>query len=818
MKKYLAIATVVAWAAAGLVLSTRADQPPKEKHVATQGGESTPPARTDGNSPAPSEENAQRDKSEEPAKPQRPQFAPGQEPVLSNPYVAAPYTVDAPVTYPSVGSPYAGTPYAVSPYATSPCVAPTYAVPPCYGPYAAPSNASAPTAPPCPATTTYVATNPYAAPPYAVNPNPYVTPAGGEATVTFAFEGGVVERYAATAGEKAQPKPAEKHEKPTKKEAKPAEKPANKEAKPAEKQAKKEAKAKAKEPKTLKVVRLTIKGELPEGPTQPGLFGDLQPSLGKVIERLDEAAADKAVAAVWLRIEDLELGRGKIHELRGAIARIRKASKPVYAELTTAESSPYLLAAACDQVFMPPAGVLILPGVRAEVTFYKGLLDKVGLEFDALQMGKYKGAAEPLTRKQMSQPLRESLEAIVDDVYEQMVATIAADRRLKDYQVKTLIDQGLFTAATAKKAGLVDEVLYADQLEASLAKRLGADKIELVTNYKKKQIDTDFSGLGGLMKLIELFSGGKPSEKGGAKAKIAVVYAVGPIVEGKPSSDWFGEEAVGSTTMIENLRKAAENSKVVAVVLRIDSPGGSATASDLIWRETVRMKKPLLASMGDVAASGGYYIAMGARKIIAEPGTLTGSIGVIGGKLVMRGLYDKIGITSEVLSRGKLSGAFSSNQPFTPDERKVLTEMLADMYGQFVAKAAQGRKMSRSRLDELAQGRVYTGRMAKGLGLVDELGTLADAVVEAKRAAGLKPDAEVDLLILPQPKTIFEQLFGDSALSEEMDSAMPALQKLGGGLDSAMPEVMKTLRQTRLWRQLLREPVLLWMPYGLKVR
>jgi protease-4 len=611
---------------------------------------------------------------------------------------------------------------------------------------------------------------------------------------------------------KVEAKPAEKPvkkeakpaEKPAKKEAKPAEKPAKKEAKPAEKLAKKEAKAKTKEPKTLKVVRLTIKGEFPEGPTQPGLFGDLQPSLGKVIERLDEAAADKAVAAVWLRIEDLEMGRGKIHELRAAIARIRKAHKPVYAELTTAESGPYLLAAACDQVFMPPSGLLVLPGVRAEVTFYKGLLDKVGLEFDALQMGKYKGAAEPLTRKQMSPPLRESLEAIVDDVYEQMAATIAADRRLKDYQVKTLIDQGLFTAATAKKAGLLDEVLYADQLEASLAKRLGADKIELVTNYKKKQIDTDFSGLGGLMKLIELFSGGKPSEKGGAKAKIAVVYAVGPIVEGKPTSDFFGEEAVGSTTLIENLRKAADDPKVVAVVLRIDSPGGSATASDLIWRETVRIKKPLLASMGDVAGSGGYYIAMGARKIIAEPGTLTGSIGVIGGKLVTRGLYDKIGLTSEVLSRGKLSGAFSSNQPFTPDERKALIEILSDTYGQFVSKAAQGRKMSRSRLEELAQGRVYTGRMAKGLGLVDELGTLADAVVEAKRAAGLKPDADVDLLILPQPKTIFEQLFGDSSLSGEMDSVMP--------------EVMKTLRQTRLWRQLLREPVLLWMPYGLKVR
>jgi protease-4 len=573
---------------------------------------------------------------------------------------------------------------------------------------------------------------------------------------------------------------------------------------PAKAAKKGEKAAKAKEIKKVSVVRLTIKGDFPEGPTQPGLFGDLQPSLSKVIDRLDEAAADKAVAAVWLRIEDLELGRGKINELRAAIARVRKAGKPVYAELTTADSPQYLLAAACDQVIMPPSGMLILPGVRAEVTFFKGLLDKIGLEFDALQMGKFKGAAEPLTRKEMSKPLRESLDALVDDIYEQMAVTIAADRHLKDYQVKTLIDQGLFTAAAAKKAGLVDEVLYADQFEDSLSKRLGGDKVSVVTNYKKKEIDTDFSGLGGLLKLIDLFSGGKPSEKGGVRPKIAVVYAVGPIVEGKGTSDMFGENSMGSTTMVENIRKAADDAKVVAVVLRIDSPGGSAVASDLIWRETARLKKPLVASMGDVAGSGGYYIAMAARKIVAEPGTLTGSIGVVGGKLVTRGLYDKIGLTTEVLSRGKMSGAFSSDQPFTPDERAALTELLSETYKQFVGKAAQGRKMSFDRLEQLAQGRVYSGRMAKKLGLVDELGTLADAVAEAKKAAGLKPDADVELLILPRPKTFFEQLFSDSSLSDE--------------LESAMPEAVQLLRQARLWRQLLREPALLWMPYGVKVR
>ena len=605
------------------------------------------------------------------------------------------------------------------------------------------------------------------------------------------------EKAAAKPEQKAAAKPEQKAAaKPEQKAAaKPEQKAAAKTAKPAEK----------KEKKKLTVVRFTIKGGYPEGAGQPGFFGELQPSLSKLLQRMDDAAGDKSVAAVWLRIEDLELGRGKINEIRAGVARLRKAGKPVYAELASADTGQYLLAAACNEVFMPASGMLILPGVRAEVTFYKGLMDKIGLQFDALQMGKYKGAVEPMTRTAMSGPLRESMESLVNDIYEDMVGVIASDRHMKDYQVKTLLDQGLFSASTALKAGLIDQIVYADQFEDSLRKKFHGEQVEVVTTYKKKQVDTDFSGIGGLMKLMELFSGGRASEKAGTKQRIAVVYAVGPIVEGKSVSDIFGESAVGSTTMIEALQKAAADPKVVAVVLRIDSPGGSATASDLIWRETVRGKKPFVASMGDVAASGGYYIAMGARKVFAEPSTITGSIGVIGGKMVFRGLYDKLGLNTEIISRGKNSGSLSSSQPFTPDERKAWTELLTETYGQFVSKAAQGRKMNRNRLEELAQGRVYTGRTAKNLGLIDQLGTLQDAVAEAKKAAGLKPDAEVDLLILPRPKTVFEQLFGDPSVSSD--------------LESALPEVFKTLRQTRLWRQLLgNNRVLLWMPYDIQVR
>ena len=324
------------------------------------------------------------------------------------------------------------------------------------------------------------------------------------------------------------------------------------------------------------------------------------------------------------------------------------------------------------------------------MTFYKGLLDKLGLKFDALQMGKFKGAAEPLTRERMSPPLRESLESVVGDFYDDLVAVLVHDRHLKDYQAKTYVDQGLFTAVDARKAGLIDAVLYSDQLPDEIRGKLGAKDVNFNREYKTKKVELDFSGFGGMMKLMEVLMGEKPATDAGKKPKIAVVYAVGPIMEGKSNSDMFGSSSMGADTIIEALRKAEADAKVKAIVLRIDSPGGSATASDLIWRETVRLQKPVIASMGDVAGSGGYYIAMGARKIFAAPGTLTGSIGVIGGKLVTGGLMQKLGLRTEVISRGANSGAFSSDQPFTPGERKALMELMQETYRQFVVEGRRG--------------------------------------------------------------------------------------------------------------------------------
>lgn len=610
-----------------------------------------------------------------------------------------------------------------------------------------------------------------------------------------------------------------KEEKPAKAEAKSAAQPAK--SKDASSDSKKDSKkqetpkanksaapAAGKKPadKKLRVARIRIKGEYPEGPASPGLFGAMQTSLSTILEKLDQASEDDQVAAVILAIDDLSLGRGKLNELRAAISRLRKAGKPVYAELDSVDSAQYLLASACDEIVVSPQASLILPGVRAEAVFFKDLLDKLGIRMQVLQVGKYKSAAEPFTERKMSAAARENLEAIVDDSYDSLIADIAKTRQLDKARVKELIDQGFFTAKGAKEAELVDQVLYHDELVTRLEKKLKVDHLEVVDGYKKRKLDTDMSGMGGLMKLMEMVMGNKPEKTATKGRKIAVIYAVGMITSGEGSEGVMGDSVMGAKTIIEALQKAAKDDDVLAVVLRVDSPGGSAVASDLIWREVVQLKKkkPIIASMGDVAGSGGYYISMGASKIMAEPLSITGSIGVIGGKPVVSELLDKLGIHTEVISRGKNAGSMSLVDPFSQEERKAWMRLMRETYQQFVAKAAEGRKMPREEVEELAQGRVYTGRMAVDNGLVDQLGTLHDAIVEAKKAAGLKADEKVDLLILPEPKTFFERLFADPSAMENASIA----SSLFGGM----------LNKTFLVQRLLAEPSLVLMPQWVKLK
>ncbi|HEX4141907.1 MAG TPA: signal peptide peptidase SppA [Pirellulales bacterium] len=569
------------------------------------------------------------------------------------------------------------------------------------------------------------------------------------------------------------------------------------------------AKAKIKKATLASVM---LKEDYAEGTAPAGLFGELKPHLRDVIERLDKAAKDDKVSGVVLRIRSPELGLGKVDELRGVIGRLRTAGKKVYADVDSVMTKDYLIAAACDEVIIPPSGSLMLTGLAAEISFYKSLLDKLGVQADIIQVGDFKGAAEPFTRTEMSAEFRQQFESVIEDYYSQMVSSIAKDRHLDEPQVKALIDEGLFTPDRAKEAKLVDRVCYEDELVVSLKESLNAEEVVLDRQYGKKKLDTDYSGFGGFMKLMEAMMGVEAPTGSSKSPKIALVYAVGPIMSGESDSGFSGENSVGSDTLVKALRDAKHSDRVKAIVLRVDSPGGSALASDLIWREVATCDKPFVVSMGNVAASGGYYISMAADKIFAEPGTLTGSIGVVGGKMALRGLLDKVGVNVQTISRGKNASSFSAVDPFSPSERDAWHRMMKDTYHQFTSKAAEGRKMDADKLEKLAQGRIFTGRMAVENGLVDKLGTLTDALAEAKTLAGLKADEKIELQILPKPKNFFEQLFDPSG-DMDVHAQIPA--------ELVVPrELLAAWRQVRLLQQVFTpaRPVATMLPYQINIR
>ena len=521
-----------------------------------------------------------------------------------------------------------------------------------------------------------------------------------------------------------------------------------------------EAPAKAAKKKTAVIAQITLAGAIPDGVGQGGLLADVSPQLHRVIERLDKAATDPRVKGVVLSIESPSIGRGRAEELRAAIGRIRKAGKPVAAHLVGSDPIHYLVASACDTISMPPAATLEITGVRTEVTFFKAMLDKLGVDAEILQVGEFKGAGEPLTRTSMSPQLRKQYEEFVGDLYEQHVERIAADRKLSVDRVRELIDTGVFTPEQALEAKLIDAVGYEDELISGLAGQLKIDQPKVARDYAEQKLDNDFSGIAGLVKLVELLSGQKQSAAASKDKQIAIIYLTGEIKEGKGKDELLGGGSAGSDSVIKAIREAAKDDKVAAIVLRIDSPGGSALASDLIWREAERTTKPVVASLSDTAASGGYYVAVAADRIVAAPGTLTGSIGVVGGKIAIGKALEKYGVHTDVVSKGKNAGWLSMQTPFTDDERKVFLATMKDVYRLFTSKVAAGRKLDMEKLATLAEGRVFTGRQAKELGLVDRLGTLEDAVDEAKKLAGIGADEAVERVLLPEPRGLFDDLFG----------------------------------------------------------
>ncbi len=571
-----------------------------------------------------------------------------------------------------------------------------------------------------------------------------------------------------------------------------------------------EDKAEAKPAPVPIVVDLTLKGGLTEGPAAVGLDGSpIKDNLKGLIDRIAKAKADPNVKGLVLRIHGLSLGLAKGHELRQSIGKFRESGKKVYAFLESGENADYLVATAADEIVMPESGWLMIKGLAAEVTFYKSLFDKLGVTADWMQVGEFKSYGEPFTRTKMSPAFREEIASLLGDSYDLIAESIARRQGIAQADARALIDGGPYSPPAAKAAGLINRIGYADSIEDAVAKSIGVASIKLDPKYGKKNEAVDLSGFAGFMKMVQMLSGEGPKKPESSASKIALIYASGAIETGKSTSTILGEATIGSESLVKHLREAEKDKTVKAIVLRVDSPGGSALASDLIWREVVRIEKPIVASMSDVAASGGYYISMGAEKIFAEPGTLTGSIGVTGGKFVLSGLMDKLGVATDTVTVGKNGTIFSINQPFTDTERAAMKRLMDDTYRQFVAKAAQGRKMPFEALEKLAGGRVYTGRQAQKLGLVDEVGTLDDAIAAAKELARIPSDQATELLVLPKAQGFLEALVGPL---EDRDVYAPAIR-------AAIPEPLRpVLGRLEAFRRIFaREPVAVILPFDLKV-
>lgn len=531
------------------------------------------------------------------------------------------------------------------------------------------------------------------------------------------------------------------------------------------------------------IAHIKLKGSLSDSPAgMPNpLTGSSGDTLRSVQDRIKQAAKDADVKALMLHMEEFAADWTDQQELRQSLAVFRKSGKKVHCYMETASMGGYLVATACDEIILPPVGGVEIPGVRFSMSFYKDAMDKIGLKGDVVPLGDFKAAGEPLCRNRMSDANRKQWDKLADDYYEIAAETIAQSRAGFDIaKAKAAIDVGMYTPKAAVAAGLADKIGYPEEVVAQIKKSLNDEKLVMRKDYGKTKEEMDLSNPFALLKLLNPPKEAKLSDK----PKIAVIYALGAIETGKSSMGLMGE-TMGSTTMVDLIKKAAEEPSVKAIVLRVDSPGGSALASDLIWKATVDAKKPIVVSMGAVAASGGYYIACGSDRIFAEPGTITGSIGVISMKIVTGGVFEKIGVNTEIVKRGKHSDFMSSDRVFTDEERAVMVTMMTDVYDTFLSRVMEGRKkagreIALDDLKKIAGGRIWTGRTAKEIGLIDDVGTLDDAIAYAKKKVGLENNAEVELYIQPKGKGSFLDSLFDAQVTTRLRSliaSVPGLQK-----------------------------------------
>ncbi|HSS77132.1 MAG TPA: signal peptide peptidase SppA [Thermoanaerobaculia bacterium] len=493
-------------------------------------------------------------------------------------------------------------------------------------------------------------------------------------------------------------------------------------------------------------------------------------SIAQLYPAFRAARQDSSIKGLAVYIQNAEMGLAKAQELRRQMMALRHAGKFVECYLETAGEGTngtlaYYLATACEHIHLSPAGDVNLLGLSWETRLLRGSLDKLKIDPQFNRVGRYKSAVETYTQTRLSPEAQEAVADLLDGYFSQIVVAVAEARKKSEAEVRELIDAAPYDAETARKRGLVDDLAYPDQFLDLLRKRLGRKPSLLpIEEYRP--------------------------EPAFAARQVAIVFALGTIVRGGGgTAPWTEESYLGSDKMAEVLRDLREDDSVAAVVLRIDSPGGSALASDLILRqvETLKKKKPVVVSMSDAAASGGYYIAAKATKIVAEPATLTGSIGVFGGKFVTRRFEEEIlGISHDAQKRGANADIFSELQPYSPQQEALVQQLLDHTYAVFVDHVAAGRKMSREAVEGVASGRVWTGLAARKIGLVDELGGLDRALELARAEAGIGPRETVAIDFYPAPPTWL-----DVFLAKREPRLPGALVEIVKGLEITPPRLLE---------------------------
>ncbi|MCU0256657.1 MAG: signal peptide peptidase SppA [Vicinamibacterales bacterium] len=484
---------------------------------------------------------------------------------------------------------------------------------------------------------------------------------------------------------------------------------------------------------------LSLNGSMPESPRSGfELLGATSPTLRETVAAIRRARDDRRVTGLLVVTDSAPSFWGQAQELRDAILDFRTSKKPTVAYLTYGGDAEYYVATACEKIYVLPTSGVALDGLAWYELFLRGTLDKLGVVPDMLHVGQYKTAVNLFTEKGFTEAHREMTQSLNQDAFAQVVAGIATARGKTEDQVRALIDEGPFLADEALRVGLVDGLAYPDELESLAGVKVTTPNI---------------------VEPRDLVAAGRAFGMG-RRSRIAVLHIDGTIAGGRSGQGPDGSRVAGAASIADALQRIRKDSSFKALVVRIDSPGGSSLASDLIWRELTltRQKMPVVASMGDLAASGGYYVAMPAATIVAQPGTLTGSIGIYTGKFALGGTLDMLGASIDGVSQGRFADMNSPVRPFSEEERERVLEQIQSFYDHFVGLVAEARKLPRERVEELAQGRVWTGRQARERGLVDELGGFDRALALAKKAAGIDEKADVDLVSYPPPRGFYDAL------------------------------------------------------------